>query len=60
MFSSLVSDKEYFDDIRDISKGDKRIVRAGIMTYEKKGTYLTLKLYKKRKKHLSGFVKQFH
>ena len=44
---TLESDTNFFDDFRDISSGEKRIVRVGTKTFEKTGTYITLKLYKK-------------
>ena len=44
---TLENDTNFFDDFRDISSGEKRIVRVGTKTFEKKGTYFTLKLYKK-------------
>ena len=44
---TLESDTIFFDDFRDISSGEKRIVRVGTKTFEKTGTYITLKLYNK-------------
>ena len=44
---TLQSDTNFFDDFRDISSGEKRIVRVGTKTFEKTVTYITLKLYKK-------------
>ena len=44
---TLEKDTNFFDDFRDISSGEKRIVRVGTKTFEKTGTYITLKLYKK-------------
>ena len=44
---TLESDTNFFDDFRDISSGEKRIVRVGTKTFEKTSTYITLKLYKK-------------
>ena len=44
---TLESDTNFFDNFRDISSGEKRIVRVGTKTFEKTGTYITLKLYKK-------------
>ena len=47
---TLEIDTNFLDDFRDISSGEKRIVRVGTKTFEKTGTYITLKLYKKTRK----------
>ena len=49
---TLESDTNFFDYFRDISSGEKRIVRVGRKTFEKTGTYITLKLYKKTDKEV--------
>ena len=48
-YSTLETDVDYFDDFRDISSNDKRLVRVGAKTFEQTGTYITIKLYKKDK-----------
>lgn len=45
--SVLEKDAEYGDFCVDVSRSEKRIVRAAIKTYEQSGTYITLKLFKK-------------
>ena len=40
-------DTEYGDCYFDVSKTDKRLIRATLKTYEKTGTYVFLKLFKK-------------
>ena len=40
-------DTEFGDCYFDISKTDKRLIRATLKTYEKTGTYVFLKLFKK-------------
>ena len=40
-------DKEFGDYYFDISKTDKRLIRATLKTYERTGTYVFLKLFKK-------------
>ena len=47
MYSSLENDTDFYDDFQDISSGEKRIVRIGTKTFDKTGTYITVKLYKK-------------
>ena len=49
---TLESDTNFFDDFRDISSGEKRIVRVGTKIFEKTGTYITLKLYEKTDKEM--------
>ena len=44
---TLESDTDFFDDFRDIYSGEKRKVRVGTKSFEKTGTYITLKLYNK-------------
>ena len=45
--SSLENDTDIYDEFQDISLGEKRIMRVGTKTFDKTGTYITLKLYKK-------------
>ena len=40
---TLESDTKIFDDFRDISSAEKRIVRSGTKIFEKTGTYITYK-----------------
>ena len=40
-------DTEFGDCYFDISETDKRLIRATVKTYEKTGTYVFLKLFKK-------------
>ena len=47
MYASLETDVDYFDDFRDISSNDKRLVRVGAKTFAQTGTYITIELYKK-------------
>ena len=47
MYSSLENDKDFYDDFQDISSGEKRIVRVGTKNFDKTGTKITVKLYKK-------------
>ena len=47
MYSSLENDTDFYDDFQDISSGEKRIVRVGTKIFDKTGTYITVKLYKK-------------
>ena len=47
MYASLDTDVDYFDDLRDISSNDKRLVRVGAKIFAQTGTYITIKLYKK-------------
>ena len=49
MYSSLENDTDFYDDFQDISSGEKRIVRVGTKIFDKTGTYITVKLYKKNK-----------
>ena len=44
---SATKDSEFGDSYYDISKTEKRLIRATLKTYEKTGTYLFLKLFKK-------------
>ena len=46
MFLWLEKDTDFYDDFQDISLGEKRIVRVGTKTFDKTGTYITLKLFK--------------
>ena len=41
-------DTEYGDSYFNVSKTDKRLIRATLKIYEKTGTYVFLKLFKKR------------
>ena len=41
-------DKEYGDCYFDISKTEKRLIRATLKTYENTGTYVFLKLFKRK------------
>ena len=41
-------DKEYVDCYFDISKTEKRLIRATLKTYENTGTYVFLKLFKRK------------
>ena len=41
-------DKEYGDCYFDISKSEKRLIRATLKTYENTGTYVFLKLFKRK------------
>lgn len=43
----LSRDGEFGDGFIDIEKTEKRVVRATVKTYEKSGTYVFLKLFKK-------------
>ena len=44
---SATKDSEFGDSFYDISKTEKRLIRATLKTYEKTGTYVFLKLFKK-------------
>ena len=44
---SATKDSECGDSYYDISKTEKRLIRATLKTYEKTGTYVFLKLFKK-------------
>ena len=44
---SATKDSEFGDSYYDISKTEKRLIRATLKTYEKSGTYVFLKLFKK-------------
>ena len=44
---SATKDSEFGDSYYDISKTEKRLIRATLKTYEKTGTYMFLKLFKK-------------
>ena len=41
------TDAEFGDAHFDISKSEKRLIRATVKTYDKTGTYIFLKLFKK-------------
>ena len=47
MYSSLENYTNFHDDFQDISSGEKSIARVGTKTFDKTGTYITVKLYKK-------------
>ena len=47
MYSSLENDTDFYDDFQDMSSGEKRIVRVGTKIFDKTGTYIIIKLYKK-------------
>ena len=47
MSFSASKDSEFGDNYYDISKTEKRLIRATLKTYEKTGTYVFLKLFKK-------------
>ena len=47
MYASIETDVDYFDNFRDISSNDKRLVRVGPKTFAQTDTYITIKLYKK-------------
>ena len=47
IYSSLEYDTVFYDDFQDIPSGEKRIVRVGTKTFDKTGTYITVKLHKK-------------
>ena len=47
MNSSLEIDTDFYDDFQDISLGERCIVRVGTKTFDKMGTHITIKLYKK-------------
>ena len=47
MSFNATRDSESGDHFLDISKTDKRLIRATIKTYEKTGSYIFLKLFKK-------------
>ena len=47
MYSSLENDTDFYDDLQDISSGETRIVRVGTKNFDKTGTFITVKLYKK-------------
>ena len=44
---SATKDSEFGDSYYDTSKTEKRLIRATLKTYEKTGTYVFLKLFKK-------------
>ena len=44
---SATKDSEFGDSYYDFSKTKKRLIRATLKTYEKTGTYVFLKLFKK-------------
>ena len=44
---SATKHSEFGDSYYDISKTEKRLIRAALETHEKTGTYLFLKLFKK-------------
>ena len=41
------TDAEFGDAHFDVSKSEKRLIRATVKTYDKTGTYIFLKLFKK-------------
>ena len=43
------TDAEFGDAHFDVSKSEKRLIRATVKTYDKTGTYIFLKLFKKVK-----------
>ena len=47
MTFTSTKDTEFGNFYFDISKTDKRLIRATVKTYEKTGTYVFLKLFKK-------------
>ena len=47
MYSSLENDTDFYDDFQEITLVEKRIIRVATKTFDKTGTYITLKLYKK-------------
>ena len=49
---------DFFDDFRDVSSEEKRIVRVGTRTFEKTGTYITLICIIKLTKRCSKCIKQ--
>ena len=53
MYSSLENDTDFYDDFQDLSLGEKRIVRVGTKTFDETGTYITIKLYKKKMAYLN-------
>ena len=55
MYASLETDFDNFDNFRDISSNDKRLVRVGAKTFVQTGTYITIKLYKKDKEATGEF-----
>ena len=57
MYSSLETDVNYFDDFRDISWIDKRLVRVGAKRFAQTGSYITIKLYKKDKERTFKYRK---
>ena len=58
MYLSLENDTEFSDDFQDISSGEKRIVRVELKTFDKTGTYITVKLYKKNEDGVFDVIKQ--
>ena len=50
MTTPLLKDSEYSDNYIDVSKNEKRLVRVSSKTYEKTGTYVSLKLFKRETK----------
>ena len=44
---SATKDSEFGDSYYDVSKTEKRLIRATLKTYEKTGTYVFWKLFKK-------------
>ena len=48
MYSSLENETDFYDDFQDISSGEQCVVRVGTKTFDKTGTYITVKLYKKK------------
>ena len=53
MPSTSTKDTEFGDCYFVISKTDKRLLRATLKTFERTGTYVFLKLFKKTQKNAS-------
>ena len=47
MSSVLEKDAEYSDSHFDLNSNEKRLIRVAVKNYEKTGTYLSLKLFKR-------------
>ena len=47
MYASLETNVDYFDEFRDISSKDKRLVRDDAKTFAQTGSYITIKLNRK-------------
>ena len=61
MYASLETDVDYFDDFRDISSNDKRLVRVGAKTFAQTGTYVTIlcNCTKKTNRELSSIDNEY-